>query len=627
VVATNISGTIYGNDMEYTTSAIPASVITNLATDILGFNATLNGTINANYAPTSATFEWGLTTSYGNTINASPAIVTGYAPTAVSAILTDLIPATNYHFRCVGTGPGGTIYGEDMMFISDCPTPGTAGAITGLQDVCVNATGVVYSIDPIYLATGYNWILPAGATIVAGNNTNSITVDFSESAVSGNVTVYGTNSCGIGNSSSLPIVIHQLPVASITGSSEGCQGAFGNIYTTEPGMVDYAWSVTGGTITAGAGTNEITVTWNNTGNQTVSVTYASIYGCDVASPGTMNVMVGNLAAPAIIGDNLNCVNATYAIYTTDQGYINYLWTITSGGQIVSGQGTYQVEVNWIAAGAQTIGVTYSTDNGCYPANPTTMVVNIMPVPAAPGPVTGTPELCAGSENVIYSVLPVPDATNYTWNLPYGATIVEGEYTNIIEVDFSPEAVSGMITVYASNNCGEGPASPNYSLTVNPIPPTPVVTVMDGYLLHSSAPEGNQWYFNGDAIPGATGQDFQAEAEGIYMTIVTLNGCSSFESNEVEVIFTGLDDMAGVRFNIYPVPNNGSFTVSFDIQKEETFFISVFNNIGVKVYEMKDFHANDAALLTIDLDNPSNGFYTVVFTGSDQTVIRKILVSR
>ncbi|MCU0371554.1 MAG: T9SS type A sorting domain-containing protein, partial [Bacteroidales bacterium] len=260
-------------------------------------------------------------------------------------------------------------------------------------------------------------------------------------------------------------------------------------------------------------------------------------------------------------------------------------------------------------------------------NPTTMVVNIMPVPAAPGPVTGTPELCAGSENVIYSVLPVPDATNYTWNLPYGATIVEGEYTNIIEVDFSPEAVSGMITVYASNNCGEGPASPNYSLTVNPIPPTPVVTVMDGYLLHSSAPEGNQWYFNGDAIPGATGQDFQAEAEGIYMTIVTLNGCSSFESNEVEVIFTGLDDMAGVRFNIYPVPNNGSFTVSFDIQKEETFFISVFNNIGVKVYEMKDFHANDAALLTIDLDNPSNGFYTVVFTGSDQTVIRKILVSR
>ncbi len=626
VVATNTSGTIYGNDMEFSTSAIPASVITNLATDILGFNATLNGTINANYAPTNATFEWGFNTSYGNIISASPAIVTGYQPTSVSAILTDLIPATEYHFRCVGTGPGGTIYGADMMFISDCPTPGTAGAITGLQDVCVNAAGVVYSVEPIYLATGYNWSVPSGVTITGGNNTNSITVAFTPSAVSGNITVFGSNSCGIGNSSSLPVVVHQLPVATITGSSEGCQGSFGNIYTTEAGMVDYVWTVTGGTITGGAGTNMINVTWNNTGTQTVSVSYESTWGCEVAAPAMLTVTVGNLDAPVIIGDNMNCINATNAVYTTDQGFTNYLWTITSGGQIIIGQGTYQVEVNWIGSGNQTISVTYSTENGCYPANPTSMNVNIMPVPAATGNITGTPELCAGSENVTYSVQPVPNATNYSWVLPYGATIVAGEYTNSIEVDFAMDAISGNISVFASNNCGAGPSSPDYALTVNPVPPAPVVTVDENNMLHSSAPEGNQWYFNGNLIPGATGQDYQALEEGLYWTIITINGCSSDESNHLEIFFTGLGEMSQGSINVYPVPNKGSFTVSIDIPGEDTFTICVYNDMGIRVFEMQNFHVDGKSRQFIDLRNPSAGIYTLVLSGQDQTLTRKVFVS-
>ncbi len=627
VVATNASGTINGNDMEFTTQPIPADVVTNLATNILGFDATLNGTINANYAPTNATFEWGQTTAYGSTITASPAVVTGYAPTPVSAILTGLTPATVYHFRCVGSGPGGTIYGEDMMFTSDCPTPGTAGQITGQQDVCVYATGVVYSIEPVYLATGYNWTLPSGATITSGNNTNTITVSFTGSAVSGNITVYATNACGIGNSSTLPITVHQLPVATISGSSQGCQGSFGNLYSTETGMVDYLWTVTGGTITSGTGTHQVAITWNNTGTQTVTVIYSSIWGCDAASPASLDVVVGNLAAPTIIGDNMNCINATNAVYTTEQGYTNYLWTITSGGQIVNGQGTYQIEVNWVGSGMQTITVNYAEENGCHPASPTSMNVNIMPAPAAPGAITGTPELCAGSQNITYSVAPVPNATNYTWNLPYGATIVDGEYTNIIKVDFALDAVSGNISVYASNNCGTGPSSPVYPVTVNPIPATPIVTIDENFLLHSSAPSGNQWYFEGTMIPGATEQDYQAIEEGYYWTIVTLNGCSSDESNHEQVLFTGLEDLDAGNFIIYPIPNNGRFTVSVVIPGEETYSINVYNNLGIRVYEMTDFHVNGKAQQTIDLENPSYGIYTMVFTGGNQTIIRKILVSK
>ena len=72
---------------------------------------------------------------------------------------------------------------------------------------------MTYSIVPIVNATSYNWTVPPGASIVTGSNTNSITVDFLNNAVSGNVTVYGVNFCGNGPSSQLPVTVNAMPVA------------------------------------------------------------------------------------------------------------------------------------------------------------------------------------------------------------------------------------------------------------------------------------------------------------------------------------------------------------------------------------------------------------------------------
>ena len=61
-------------------------------------------------------------------------------------------------------------------------------------------------------ATGYVWILPAGATIASGINTHEITVDFDMNAVSGNISVYGTNQCGSGiQSPGFPVTIKPVP--------------------------------------------------------------------------------------------------------------------------------------------------------------------------------------------------------------------------------------------------------------------------------------------------------------------------------------------------------------------------------------------------------------------------------
>jgi hypothetical protein len=322
-----------------------------------------------------------------------------------------------------------------------------------------------------------------------------------------------------------------------------------------------------------------------------------------------------------------CPKSGLHVYTTESGYYNYKWTVTSGGTIASGQGTYQIEVDWTSSGAQTVTVNYETVFGCAATTPASFEVTVLPLPGPAEPIAGDDMVCAGDKDVAYSVNPIPDVLDYIWVLPAGATIVEGENTNSIKVDFASDALSGPITVQGENHCGRGKVSPPLQVDVNPIPPAPTASVDEYFILHSSAHEGNQWYFNGEMIEGATGQTHQAEEEGNYWTVVTLEECASAESNHVEVIFTGLNENDGTVFSVYPMPNDGKFTVLITTKDEETFTILVYNAIGIKVYEKKDIRVDGKLKESIDLNDPPAGIYTVVFQGAKKLTVTKVLVTR
>jgi D-alanyl-D-alanine carboxypeptidase len=84
--------------------------------------------------------------------------------------------------------------------------PSCPGAITGLTTVCQGQNAVTYTVPVIAHATSYTWTLPSGATGIS--STNSITVNYGTSAISGNITVKGNSIYGEGNSSSLAIVVN-----------------------------------------------------------------------------------------------------------------------------------------------------------------------------------------------------------------------------------------------------------------------------------------------------------------------------------------------------------------------------------------------------------------------------------
>ena len=170
VVATNSSGTTNGSNRSFTTSSAqaPPSATTNAATNVTSTSAQMNGTINPNGASTSAYFQWGLTTSYGNTTG--PGTFTGTSSTSINSVLSGASSNTTYHYRVVATNSGGTTNGSDRSFTTGSPPQTPPSATTNsASNVTSTSAQMNATINPNGASTSayFQW----GLTTSYGNST------------------------------------------------------------------------------------------------------------------------------------------------------------------------------------------------------------------------------------------------------------------------------------------------------------------------------------------------------------------------------------------------------------------------------------------------------------------------
>src|SRR6185369_14373523 len=118
------------------------------------------------------------------------------------------------------------------------PVPPIPGNITGPTTV-QPGTSASYFIAAVTGAGVYNWTVPAGATITSGVGTTTITVNFSCSAVSGNISVNAQSNCGNSSSNFLPVTVSQV-IANV-GSSLATPRTIGGSPTATGGTPPYTY--------------------------------------------------------------------------------------------------------------------------------------------------------------------------------------------------------------------------------------------------------------------------------------------------------------------------------------------------------------------------------------------------
>ncbi|MFH1230427.1 MAG: putative Ig domain-containing protein [Planctomycetota bacterium] len=167
----NAGGTTIGIVWNFTTQIPPPpTVTTNPATAITYNSAVLNGNVNPNGLATTAYFQWGQTTSYGNTTTAQ-AIGSGTSNVVVSANISGLSSNTVYNFRCVATNAGGTTYGTNRAFGYWLQTTFPLGTGVFVNTVPANAN------NDVTLSLTQNWFKRLPATLPLARTDHAMAYD------------------------------------------------------------------------------------------------------------------------------------------------------------------------------------------------------------------------------------------------------------------------------------------------------------------------------------------------------------------------------------------------------------------------------------------------------------------
>ena len=133
---------------------VAPTVATSAATGVGALSATLSGTVNPKGFTTTVSFQYGLTTDYGNTSSAQNAGA-GTTNATFSIPVSGLSPQTTYHYRAIASNSAATVEGVDKTFttlaqpqIISSPSspvvyPGATGTEVGVQ---VDPNGVSTSV-------------------------------------------------------------------------------------------------------------------------------------------------------------------------------------------------------------------------------------------------------------------------------------------------------------------------------------------------------------------------------------------------------------------------------------------------------------------------------------------------
>ncbi len=422
----------------------------------------------------------------------------------------------------------------------------TQSTIFGVRDInsphSIISDGAVYfcsSATPPYLRVtnnNFSWISPLPYIPpwnyyqwkVNGVNIPNSNIPSIQPTQTGWYSCVIANSCDTANYvDSLYITVSQAPSTSVsaTGPLTFCQGQSVTFNVTPTVGAVYQWyrnntTIVGATSTGYtallAGTYKVGVT-----NGACSNVYSADQVVTLTLPFTPVITCAN---PTILcsGQTATLQAATGAGYT-------YVWALggiaisgaTASSYVATATGTYTVKITDAQACYNT-SAGFVITSGLHSANITST--------------NGNPVCATTSGSVVMnSNATGSDITAFQWK--FNGVAISGA-TNTVYSQIAAQLSSGNYTVEVTNGCGTFVSAP-YTLTVNPLPTTPVISTSGNnyfcnpgsIVLNSTTQAGvtYQWY-NTSPISGATSSSYTASTAGSFSVRTTnANGCVGYSA--------------------------------------------------------------------------------------------------
>ena len=195
-------------------------------------------------------------------------------------------------------------------------------------------------------------------------------------------------------------------------------------------------------------------------------------------------------------------------------------------------------------------------------------------------------------------LTILDATNTMNNNRYRVVMTVAECSSILN------SAAGTLTV-----------NPLPVLTVSANPYTAIYPGQTTTLAVASSTtvpaNGYQWYRNGVAVAGATGNTLVVDVDGLGEYTVTANDANSCGNANTPSI--SITEAPNSILFIYPSPNSGQFQVRYYSQAGNSplpRLLNIYDSKGSRVYSKQYNIAAPYARMDVDLSNLSAGIYHV-----------------
>lgn len=347
-----------------------------------------------------------------------------------------------------------------------------------------------------------------------------------------------------------------------------------------------------------------------------------------------SIITYNCIAPVgtlgeITGEANSCLaTSTYSVSQLPIPGSEIIWRI-DGGEIISGQGTNQIEVKWRTPGRNAVLV--SRSNFCGSGETSALEVEVISTPSTNLQISGDGAVC---KNNVYSYsLPKFEGTTYTWNI-IGGKVVKGQGTHGVDIEWT-ESGQQLISVVQENRCGS--AGPILKvITVNSAPDMPLAISGEsrvglGEQIYEVAREAGlnyRWSLSGGGriLAGqGTGRVVVLwEKEGDYeLAVEAQNECNFSPKRILAVnvnIITALEPYEDGDLKIFPNPSQGNLTISSKSLDSFT-TVLVFNPVG----QLVATQSISAYQHEIRFHNLPKGLLLIQLQGKNGVVSRKILV--